>query len=227
MNSKDYLLIDKVYGNYISFQENMSSVIHNYRPNSPLNILEIGCGTGISTEIILKSREEITLTSVDSDNEILLSAIKNVTSFSNLHFILSDATQFLKEQSINEFDLVVSAFTIHNMTNNYRTELFTQIYRTLKPTGLLINADKFVSDDKDQQIQGLKYRVGTYVDTLIRENRFDLLEEWIVHYINDQRPEKLLKFNQTIADLNAIGFDNTEYIFKSELEMLGILVASK
>lgn len=227
MNSEDYLLIDKVYGNYISFQKRMSPIIHDYQPASSLNILEIGCGTGISTEIILKSRGGITLVSVDNDNEMLISAIKNVTSFSNLHFILSDAIQFLKEQSSKKFDLVVSAFTIHNMTIDYRTELFNQIYRTLMPTGLLINADKFVSDEKDQQIQGLKYRLGTYVDTLIRENRFDLLEEWIVHYIDDQRPEKLLKFNQTLVDLNAIGFANAEYIYKSDLEMLGMLVASK
>ena len=69
--------------------------------------------------------------------------------------------------------------------------------------------------------------VGTYIDTLMKKDERGLLKEWAVHYIDDQHPDKLLKFDKTIEDLEKVGFKNSEYLFKSEKEMLGLLRAEK
>jgi len=227
MEILDYNIINDVYGNFISFQEFLSNELTELDSNKELEILEIGTGTGITTEIILKSRKNIKLTSIDIDKEMIEFASQTLSSFSNVNFIVSDAFDYTKTISANNFDFVVSGFTIHNFTNNYRQILFNEIYRILKPKGIFINADKFVSDNKEKQIQGLKYRIGTYIDTLVPLGKIDLLKEWVAHYIDDQNPNKLLKFDQTINDLQQIGFDNMKYIFKSELEMLGVLTATK
>jgi len=227
MNLEEYILIENVYGNYVSFQEMIKPLIIAFKPNSTINILEIGCGTGISTEIVLKSRGKIKLTSIDNDQEMIEFTSQTLSAFMNANFILSDALDFVKSQPFNNFDIVVSAFTIHNMTNVYRQKLYMDILRVLKTNGLFINADKFVSDNKNRQIEGLKYRLGTYVETLMKENKLDLLKEWVTHYIDDQQPEKLLKFDKTLQSLKQIGFDKVEYILKSDIEMLGILTATK
>ena len=227
MKVEEYNLIDKIYGNFISFQEKIKPLLNLHNQNTKIVVLEIGCGTGISTEIILNSRKEIKLTCIDISKEMIEFASQTLSSFSNVNFIISDALEFIQKQKSKDFDIVVSAYTVHNFTVKYRQKLFTEIFRILKPNGLFINADKFVSDNKDIQIKGLKYRIGTYVDFLIKKNKLDLLKEWTKHYIDDQRPDKLLKFDKTLEVLKQIGFDKVEYIYKSELEMLGILIATK
>jgi ubiquinone/menaquinone biosynthesis C-methylase UbiE len=227
MIAEEYILIDKVYGNYIAFEEKIKPIIANYDLNSRLNILEIGCGTGISTKIIASSRDEIILTSIDIDKDAIDFAKHSLSGYPTISFIQSDALQFVKEQQNNYFNLVVSAYTIHNLTNEYRQSLYQNIYRILKKEGLFINADKFVSTDKDEQIEGLKYRINTYIDALMRIGKIDLLKEWVTHYIDDQSPEKLLLYDNTIEVLEAIGFRNNKYIFKSPKEMLGILTSLK
>jgi ubiquinone/menaquinone biosynthesis C-methylase UbiE len=145
MEILDYNIINDVYGNFISFQEFLSNELTELDSNKELEILEIGTGTGITTEIILKSRKNIKLTSIDIDKEMIEFASQTLSSFSNVNFIVSDAFDYTKTISANNFDFVVSGFTIHNFTNNYRQILFNEIYRILKPKGIFINADKFVS----------------------------------------------------------------------------------
>ncbi|HMV02156.1 MAG TPA: class I SAM-dependent methyltransferase [Chitinophagales bacterium] len=227
MQAEEYILLDKVYGNYISFQERIIPILKTYKSTSKINVLEIGCGTGITTEILLKTRENIKLTTIDLDSEVIEYARQNLSSYSNVSFLVADALSFVKEQKSNSYDLIISAFTIHNLTNEYREHLYKEIFRILKPNGLFINADKFVSDNEEEQIAGLKYRIGTYIDTLARENKLDLLKEWTTHYIDDHHPDKLLQFDKTLADLAAVGFKNSEYLFKSDKEMLGFLKTEK
>jgi len=227
MTADEYILLDKVYGNYISFQERIIPILKNYKSTSEISVLEIGCGTGITTEILLKTREIIKLTTIDIDSEVIEYAKQNLSYYANVSFTISDALSFVKEQKPNSFDIIVSAFTIHNLTNEYRQHLYKELYRILKIDGLFINADKFVSDNKDEQIAGLKYRIGTYIDTLVRENKLDLLKEWTTHYIDDQHPDKILQFDKTLGDLATVGFKNSEYLHRSNREMLGLLKAEK
>lgn len=223
----EYILLDKVYGNYVSFQERIRPILKDYKSTSEICVLEIGCGTGITTKTLLKTRENINLTTLDIDKEMIGFAKQTLSSYLNVSFIVSDALSFVKEQELNSFDIVISAFTIHNFTSEYRQQLYSEIYRILKEAGLFINADKFVSDNKDGQIEGLKYRIGTYIDTLVRENKFDLLKEWTTHYIDDQHPDKLLQFDKTLTDLATVGFKKSEYLYRSDREMLGLLKAEK
>lgn len=223
----EYILLDKVYGNYVSFQERIIPILKQYKSASKINVLEIGCGTGITSEIILRTIENINLTTLDIDNKMIGFASQTLSSYPNVNFIVSDALSFVKEQKPNSFDIVISAFTIHNLTNEYRQQLYYELYRILKTNGLFTNADKFVSDNKDRQIEGLKYRIGTYIDTLVRENKLDLLKEWTTHYIDDQHPDKLLQFDKTLTDLATVGFKKSEYLYRSDREMLGLLKAEK
>jgi len=227
MNLEDYILIDKVYGNYISFQQGIIPILKEFKSIHVINVLEIGCGTGITSQILLRSIENIKLTTLDIDKEMIGFTNQTLSSYPNVGLIVSDALSFVKEQKHHSFDIIVSAFTIHNLTSEYRQQLYKELYRILKAGGLFINADKFVSDSKDEQIEGLKYRIGTYIDTLVRENKLDLLKEWTTHYIDDQYPEKLLQFDKTIQDLTTVGFNKSEYLFRSDREMLGLLKAEK
>ena len=144
-----------------------------------------------------------------------------------MKLIESDALKYVNSQDDTSFDIVVSGFTIHNFKKVYRRKLYQQLYRILKRNGLFLNADKYVSDNLDKQIKALKYRIGTYVDTLIREGQYDVLSYWIRDYIKDIQPEYIMKISEERQLMRENGFLNVSYIFKSEHEMLAIMKAKK
>lgn len=226
MRPEEYYIIDEVYGNYISFQEKIIPLIRSCRKHN-LRILELGCGTGITTQAILSSRNDIQLEAIDSDDVVIEFAANNLSQCKNIKFINQDIAVFIKSSKDYTYDCVVSAFVLHNIERVKRNKIFQEIYRTLKPGSIFLNADKFVSDKIEKQIQSLNYRIATYVETLIQKGKFDLLKEWVSHYIDDMKPDKQLKFNETVKTLEQIGFKEIYYVFKSEKEMLGLLVAVK
>ena len=112
MSGNEYNLIDKIYGNFISFQEVIKTIISETNSDKEVIILEIGTGTGITTEIILNSRNNIKLTSIDNDKEMIEFASQTLSSFSNVNYIVSDALEYTKFISNSHFDFIISGFII-------------------------------------------------------------------------------------------------------------------
>lgn len=224
----NYQLLDKVYGNYVSFQKKLSKEIKNFpQCNGYINILEIGCGSGITTGIVLSAKKDIRITSIDINPKMIDVCKRSLKNNGNLNLIESDALKYVNSQNDNSFDIVVSGFTIHNFKKIYRRKLYQQLHRILKNNGLFLNADKYVSDNLDKQIKALKYRIGTYADTLIREGQYDFLSYWIRDYIKDIQPEYIMKIREERQLISEHGFSDVSYIFKSEHEMLAIMKAKK
>ena len=226
--AKNYFLIPKVYGNYISFQKKIAHEIGGFSGKREyLNILEIGAGTGITTKIINEARANIHLTSIDIDPKMVKYCKATFKYKSTLKFFNSDALKFIKSRDNNEFDIVVSAFTIHNFKLNYRIKLYEEIYKVLKKNGVFLNADKYVSDNPNKRIAALKYRVGKYIDVLFRRGEYDVLQYWINEYIRDLKPEYAMIVAKERRIMIEKGFKNLNYIIKNENKMMAIIRASK
>ena len=192
-----------------------------------LNILEIGGGTGITSKVVIEARENIYLTSIDVDRKMVKFCRVTFKNKSTMKFINSDALKFVRSCDNGEFDIVVSAFTVHNFKINYRIKLYEQIYKVLKNDGVFFNADKYVSDNAYKRLRALKYRVGTYIDVLFQKGMYDVLEYWVNEYIKDLKPEYAMALMKERRIMIENGFRNSSYIFKSENEMMAILKAKK
>lgn len=225
---KNYDLIKKVYKNYISFQEKIASEIQNI-DKKKINILEIGTGTGITTNIIISAKEGIKLDTIDSNPQMINIAMGKIkTSYLNeVNFYTADALKYLSEIKNKKYDMVISAFTIHNLTISCRKYLYKEIYRTLNSDGIFINADKFIPDNPDMKVSSFKYRICSYIDVLMKEGKYNLLKDWIQHYIDDLSPDKIMQIKTEKNIIRCIGFNKQDYIFKSEPEMLAILKTQK
>lgn len=226
----NYYLLEKVYENYIETQEKLNVLINNYKSQSKtIKILEIGCGTGITTNIILSSRDDIKVTAIDIDPNAIKQSHKNLNKWSNdkLKLVLTDALEYLSGCDNNSFDIIVSAFTIHNFSQEYRNNIYETSYSVMKKKSLFINADKYVPDNEELQIKGLKYCISRYVDVLIKEGKRELLKEWIIHYIDDQSPDKIMRANEAKKNMYEYGFKEIKFIYKSAKENIAILQARK
>ena len=223
-------LLDKVYKNYKSFQLNISETLQNFRKPEGLNILEIGFGSGI----ILDARKSYhdNFIAVDDDDlmKYQIEQNRNVNP-KKVQFQIFDALKFLEKYKGEPFDIIVSGYTIHNFSKEYRHKLYNAMFSKMSSNSIFINADKISSDDDIKRIEGLKFRINKYIEYLkLNPNKFPLIEEWVTHYINDQSEEIVMKETETRGILSQIGFEDIEVNVPKDIdekEMMAILTARR
>jgi ubiquinone/menaquinone biosynthesis C-methylase UbiE len=147
---------DKMQDRYIPARkerfETIIGLIANTRPNTS-KILDIGCGTGSLMLPILKAFPKAEVWGIDFDTTLLALAEKRLAKFgSRVKLIEADLrknnwTEFVGGQ----YDAIVSATTLHWFSPAQLSRLYKQFAQTLKPSGILLNADHAGSPCKQIQ----------------------------------------------------------------------------
>ena len=97
----------------------------------PMNILDIGCGTGYLSNMLFKLYPHANITCLDISLNMLEESHKKNSS---LNYVLSDAENMPFKN--NKFDLIVSSFTLHWCFEIEK--IFFDIHRFLKDKGLFL-----------------------------------------------------------------------------------------
>jgi len=92
--------------------------------------LDVGCGTGAFSELILRHGAQQSLTGIDPSPEQIAYAKKQLR---DLTFKVADSMELPFGQS--EFDVVASALVIHFIPD--RARAFAEMHRVLRPGGLI------------------------------------------------------------------------------------------
>lgn len=104
--------------------------------NDKLNILDLGCGPGLYTELLAKKGHKVT--GVDFSKHSINYAIKEASK-KNLNIKYIHENYLKLELPENSFDLVIIIFTDFGvLTPNERSKLLGIIKKTLKPKGIFI-----------------------------------------------------------------------------------------
>ncbi len=175
----------------------------------PLSVVELGGGTGITTLAILSSSDDIVVTSIDSEPTMQNQARENLKQWvdkGRLFFKLDDAYNALTTLPDNSTDVLATAYTVHNFEHSYRERVIEQIFRVLKPGGQFINGDRYGLDDIFEHTRNVQEEVSGFFDVLIAENKPDLLEQWIIHLINDESENHVMREGVSIKQLEEAGF---------------------
>jgi SAM-dependent methyltransferase len=113
--------------------------------NSPRCFADLGCGGGILAGAILSRYPESSGVLVDFSAPMLEEARKHLSRHaSRLRFIHADlgSKAWLGAvESYSPFDIVVSGYAIHHLTDGRKQELYREIFELLAPGGLFINMD--------------------------------------------------------------------------------------
>ena len=225
--AEEYDLITLAYPDFEAFQRRMIATIADHIDAAvagggagdstiaePVRILEIGTGNGFTTRMLVELAEpfanregpRVVVTSVDNDPEMLRQARKQIdTPLCTL--VESDAAAFLSDQPEESWDVVASAFTIHNFKREYRDRVEGEIYRVLKRGGLFTNADKYAPDGQER-FSALTFQIGRFFDAFLESGRTELLRKWVIHNIDDQSPEYVMFASEAGPRLRALGFDD-------------------
>lgn len=220
---EEYGFLSIMCPNVVTLTRNLGSTIAAWRPDTALQGLEIGCGTGLSTLSLLSQRENLHLRAFDASLVMLEQARENLAEYVNagrVEFIESDALAFLQQQPDASIDIVASNYTIHNFLHDYRDKVFAEILRVLRPGGLFANGDRFAMDDRAQHLASTQADVRHWFKAFTELQRHDLLEDWIVHLLSDESPDHIMYSSTTLSTMRSLGFADVRSSYREGVDML-------
>lgn len=187
-----------------------------------IKVLEIGCGTGDLTKIILKSSDKIKIVTIDNEKIFINQLKKNQDP--RLKIIKGDALITLTKMKSSSFNIFASSFVLHNFDKKYRHKVLLEIFRILKDDGFFITADKYVVNNALQD----KKR---YYQQIKKLNIFDkikmtkLKKELIEHEEKDRSFNYIMREKDSIKEMKSISFKEIKIINRIKRE--AVLIARK
>lgn len=160
-------------------------VIRQSGITSEKEILELGSGTGNLTRLVPACRR---ILCVDVSEEMEKLAVSKVSHLKSREFIKSDVLRIFVDQ-IGTFDIVMSTYTIHHLTEFEKEKLFLEIWKVLKPGGKAVFGDLMFENDISK---------SKVLEELSSEGFRDIYEE-----VED---EFFWNIESSIASLASIGF---------------------
>lgn len=121
-----------------------------------IEILDLGCGTGLELKEIFKKAPNARITCIDLSKEMLeILKEKYKDKLNQLNIVVSS---YLEEDlGINKYDYVIGVMTMHHFLYDEKVDIYKKIKLALKESGSYIEGDYVVS--KYYEKKWLKQRV--------------------------------------------------------------------
>ncbi len=197
-------------------------------PGYQLNVIELGCGTGLLTAAVLGARADVAVQAVDIEPVMLDQARVNLDAAviaGRLQLTEQDALEYLTGLATASVDVVVSAYCLHNFTEMHRGRTVAEIWRVLRPGGVFVNGDRYALDDTALHLLTVQQEVANFFSTFLRLQRLELLEKWLLHLLSDESPDRIMRAGAASEMLRDCGFVQLTWLFRSGVD--GLLTALK
>ena len=194
-NGYDGHMKDNV-GSFDEFYDMVSTPINT--TNEKIEILDLGCGTGLELKAIFKSTPNAMITGVDLSNEMLEKLKSKYDNFSDQITLINDSYTSHKFEK-QRYDYAVSVMTVHHLLRDEKLELYKNIRNAIKDGGKYIEGDYVVSDEEEKEM------IQEY------EEKMKLVDKSELYHIDIPMSEE----NQIKLFYEA-GFSKVEIVFEAE-----------
>ncbi len=221
----DYDLSVMSYPHHDEFQKTIGDVIAKKFKDSSITeieLLEIGCGTGITSKFLLSSDSRIKITGIDNEPKMITQIGTNIKKWnmeSRMKVVQSDILEYLNMKAENSFDVVASGFTIHNFDQAIKEKIILQIFRILKHDGLFVNGDKYAHDDISIHNEIVKKQRARY-DIFEKIGRPDYKQAMISHMDRDEKEDLIFKEDEAKKMMEKIGFKEVQTNWRIDMEAI-------
>jgi len=166
--------------------------------------LDLGAGTGLLTAFIISAFPNATVTLMDLSEKMLEKAQERFSLNKRVNFLIWD---YSHSTLPGEYDLIVSAMSIHHLSDNEKKSLYQKVFDALKREGAFINADlvKGETDKIEQKYQDMW--MNWIKEAGLSKN--ELLK--IIDRMRYDRPSSL---NIQLEWLKEIGFSDLDCYYK-------------
>jgi ubiquinone/menaquinone biosynthesis C-methylase UbiE len=135
-------------------------------------ILDLGCGSGIVEESVLREILGVQIVGVDFSEVMLEIASRRLNHWlAQLQWVNADFNEIESlELPRTPFHIVISVQALHNVSHNLKKRIFARVYSLLDPTGVFYILDRIaVTPDLFDQIRLVWDRLEAVHQTRINE----------------------------------------------------------
>ena len=119
-------------------------------PETADHVLDLGAGTGLLSAFIRERFPNAYLHLIDNSKPMLDQARERFRRDQETVFQLGDYTEVIEAR---QYDAVVSALSIHHLSDEAKQRLFVMIHASLKPGGLFINAEQILAPTPEREAE--------------------------------------------------------------------------
>lgn len=166
------------------------------------DILDLGAGTGLLSQAVLRSLPQARLTLLDGDPDMLAVARRRLGDRAG--YLIADIAGPLPD---GPFDAVVSALAIHHLDDHTKRNLFRSILTRLHPGGVFVNAE--------QVIGPTDWHTNQYAAAHERESRMLGSDdgEW-QSALQRMTHDRCATVESQLGWLRAVGYERVDLAFK-------------
>lgn len=119
----------------------------------PIRVLDLGAGTGLMSELVAERYPASEITLVDISVEMLRVARRRLGAerAGRTRFRVLDFARKELPGEPGEYDLVVSALSVHHLTHGDKRELFERVREALSGGGYFVNADQVLGETAEEE----------------------------------------------------------------------------
>ncbi len=115
-----------------------------FDPADNFKVLDLGAGTGLFSYLVAQLYPYAEFSLHDLSGKMMEQAKKRFSgSRVKVNFVIKD---YSSENIDDQFDLIISALSIHHLTDGEKEILFQNLFSSLKPNGMFINADQVLGE---------------------------------------------------------------------------------
>lgn len=170
---------------------------------SPKSVLDLGTGTGLLTMFWYEHFPDAEYTLVDIAEDMLSIAKKRFENCGNVKYLLDDYSKALPD---GEFDAVISALSVHHLSDENKLELFGRIYDKLPKGGVFVNYDQFCAGKKE-----LDTWFDSYWENQIRKSGID--ETGIERWRERRKLDRECSVENEVRMLEKCGFSAVKCVY--------------
>ncbi|MCK5490945.1 MAG: class I SAM-dependent methyltransferase [Candidatus Pacebacteria bacterium] len=138
-----------IAGDFNNFYKTISFPIPD--TNDIINILDLGCGTGLEIEGIFKKAPNAILTCVDLSSEMLSELKEKYCSYDENIITVEDSyLEFTYKP--DKYNFIVSAMTMHHLEQDDKMKVYSSICNSLQKGACYIEGDYVVKRKEEKEI---------------------------------------------------------------------------
>lgn len=198
----------------------VSSIFSYYSKNKKsIHLLDLGCGDGVLSEVLLKIDNNITASLIDASQSMLDKAGDRLKRYQNVSFNKTSFNEILNgNYKLDKYDFCVSSLAIHHLDLAEKENLFKCLYDCLNTYGHFINLDVVLPPSKELEkvyfsmwsvwMQEMMDKIG-----ITDEYPGDVIKK----YIDPSSMNKPDTLEAQIESLKKIGFIDVDCYYKNNI----------
>jgi tRNA (cmo5U34)-methyltransferase len=119
---------------YLDVLEALLGYIFIEPETKPMAILELGCGTGNLSRLLIRKFPRAEITLVDLSEDMLLQAESKIRPHAVKYELIQKGFMDVGFE-VGRFDLIVSSFALHHLLDPEKKMIYKRFYQWLKPGG--------------------------------------------------------------------------------------------